>query len=45
MLNEEIVKVGYANVMTIPPNVKYKDKFSRPYKEARERKRGLWNED
>ncbi len=26
MLNEEIVKAGYANVMTIPPNVKYKDR-------------------
>ncbi len=27
MLNEEIVKAGYANVMTIPPNVKYQDRF------------------
>ncbi len=27
MLNEEIVKAGYANVMTIPPNVKYQDSF------------------
>ncbi len=44
MLNEEIVKAGYANVMTIPPNVKYQDKFSRVYKEARENKRGLWQE-
>ena len=44
MLNEEIVKAGYANVMTIPPNVKYQDKFSRAYKEAREKKRGLWQE-
>ncbi len=45
MLNEEIVKAGYANVMTIPPNVKYQDRFLRAYKQARERKRGLWNED
>ncbi len=45
MLNEEIVKAGYANVMTIPPDVKYQDRFLRAYKEARERKRGLWNED
>ncbi len=44
MLNEEIVKAGYANVMTIPPNVKYKDKFLKAYKHARERKRGLWGE-
>ncbi len=42
MLNEEIVKAGYANVMTIPPNVKHKDKFLKAYKHARERKRGLW---
>ena len=42
MLNEEIVKAGYANVMTIPPNVKYKDRFLKAYKYARERKRGLW---
>ncbi len=32
MLNEEIVKAGYANVMTIPPNVKYQDRFLRAYK-------------
>ncbi len=42
MLNEEIVKAGYANIMTIPPNVKYQDRFLRAYKEARERERGLW---
>ncbi len=42
MLNEEIVKAGYANVMTIPPNVKYKNKFLVAYKQARERKKGLW---
>ncbi len=44
MLNEEIVKAGYANVMTIPPNVKYQDRFLKAYKHARERKRGLWGE-
>jgi len=42
MLNEEIVKAGYAVIMTIPPNVKYKDRFLRAYKQARERKGGLW---
>ena len=42
MLNEEIVKAGYANVMTIPPNVKYKDRFIGAYQEAEEDKRGLW---
>jgi micrococcal nuclease len=42
MLNEEIVKAGYANLLTIPPNVKYKDRFLEAYREAREGKRGLW---
>jgi micrococcal nuclease len=44
MLNEEIVKAGYANVMTVPPNVKYKDIFLKAYQVARESKRGLWEE-
>jgi len=44
MLNEEIVKAGYANVMTVPPNVKYKDRFLKAYQEAREGKKGLWEE-
>ncbi len=42
MLNKEIVKAGYATVMTIPPNVKYQDRFLKAYKEARDNKRGLW---
>ncbi len=42
MLNEEIVKAGYANLLTIPPNVKYQEKFLTVYKEARENQRGLW---
>ena len=42
MLNEEIVKAGYASVLTYPPNVKYQEKFLKGYKEAREAKKGLW---
>ncbi len=42
MLNEEIVKAGYANVMTVPPNVKYEDRFLEAYQKAMEEKRGLW---
>ncbi len=42
MLNEEIVKAGYAIIMTIPPNVKYKDRLLEAYQEAEEDKRGLW---
>ena len=44
MLNEEIVKAGYASLMTIPPNVKYQDKFLEAYREARENNRGLWGD-
>jgi len=41
-VNGEIVKQGYASLMTIPPNVKYADLFLKLYQEAREDKRGLW---
>ncbi|MCX5697962.1 MAG: thermonuclease family protein [Candidatus Omnitrophica bacterium] len=41
-VNAEIVKQGFANLMTIPPNVKYADLFLRLYREARDDKRGLW---
>jgi len=44
MLNEEIVKAGYANVKAIPPNVKYKDRFLNAFKYAKEAERGLWEE-
>ena len=41
-VNAEIVKQGYASLMTYPPNVKYVDLFQKLYKEARENNRGLW---
>jgi len=41
-VNAEIVKQGFANLMTIPPNVKYADFFLKLYQEARENNRGLW---
>ncbi|MDD4953462.1 MAG: thermonuclease family protein [Candidatus Omnitrophica bacterium] len=41
-VNAEIVKQGYASLMTIPPNNKYADLFLKLYQEARENKRGLW---
>jgi len=43
-LNAEIVKQGYASLMTYPPNVKYADDFVKLYREARENNRGLWKE-
>jgi micrococcal nuclease len=42
MLNLEMVKDGYASLLTIPPNVKYKNDFRKAYTEAREAKKGLW---
>jgi len=41
-VNAEIVRQGYASLMTYPPNVKYADLFAKLYKEARENNRGLW---
>lgn len=41
-VNAEIVKQGYASLMTYPPNVKYADEFLGLYQQARENKRGLW---
>src|SRR5690606_13818459 len=43
-VNAEMVKNGYAMVMTIPPNVKFADKFVQLEREARESKKGLWRE-
>jgi micrococcal nuclease len=43
-VNAEILKQGYASLMTIPPNVKYADSFVKLFREAREDKRGLWSE-
>ncbi|MFH1441379.1 MAG: thermonuclease family protein, partial [Candidatus Omnitrophota bacterium] len=39
-VNAEIVKQGYASLMTIPPNVKYADLFLELYQEARDNQRG-----
>jgi len=44
MLNEEIVKAGYANIMTYPPNVRYQDRFVRAYREAIDSRRGLYRD-
>ena len=44
-VNAEIIRQGYASLMTIPPNVKYADLFHKLYQEAKENKRGLWSED
>ena len=41
-VNAELVRQGYAQTLTIPPNVKYTDLFLKYQREAREGNRGLW---
>lgn len=42
MVNLKLVRLGYANVYTLPPNVKYKDQLLSAEREAREAERGFW---
>jgi micrococcal nuclease len=41
-LNEELIKQGFATIMTVQPNSKYADHFYKLQVEARENNRGLW---
>ncbi|MBI1959327.1 MAG: thermonuclease family protein [Candidatus Rokubacteria bacterium] len=42
MVNAELLRLGYAQVMTIPPNVRYASAFLTLQRQAREANRGLW---
>jgi micrococcal nuclease len=42
MLNEAIVRAGYAQPATFPPNVRYQDLFLEAARDARKHGRGLW---
>ena len=42
MVNAELVSRGYAQVMTVPPNVRYQDRFLKLQRDARAAGRGLW---
>lgn len=42
LVNAELLREGFAQPMTIPPNVKYAELFRRLTREARENRRGLW---
>jgi micrococcal nuclease len=42
MYNAVLVREGYAQLMTIPPNVKYTDLFVRLQHQAHEQNKGLW---
>lgn len=41
-VNAELVRMGYAQVSTFPPDVRYQDLFLELQREAREAERGLW---
>ncbi|MBI3323170.1 MAG: thermonuclease family protein [Candidatus Omnitrophica bacterium] len=42
MVNAALLEEGYAQLLTIPPNVKYAEPFRRFVQEARAAHRGLW---
>lgn len=44
MINEVLVKEGYAVAISYPPDVKYQDLFRHAETEAREQLRGLWSD-
>jgi micrococcal nuclease len=43
-LNAHLIEIGYAQLMTVPPNVKYVDTFLALQTKARETRQGLWKE-
>lgn len=43
LVNEVLVKEGYAQVYTYPPDVKYQDRIMAAQQEARDNNRGLWS--
>lgn len=42
LVNEWLVRNGYAQVATYPPNVRYVDRFLEAQRQARQGERGLW---
>lgn len=45
MFNAELLLAGLAQVMTVPPNVKYADFFLKLQAEARKAEKGLWRRE
>ncbi|HLO60271.1 MAG TPA: thermonuclease family protein [Bacteroidales bacterium] len=41
-VNAELIRQGYATVLTVPPNVKYADEFVKLQRKARRSGRGMW---
>ena len=45
MYNKLLLEEGFAKVATYPPNVKYVEDFTKIQKEARENKKGMWQDE
>lgn len=43
LVNEALVRQGWAMLYTVPPNVKYVERLTRAQKKARAERAGLWN--
>jgi micrococcal nuclease len=43
-VNAKLIEEGYAQVMTVPPNVKYSDLFIKLERQARQAGKGLWKD-
>ena len=41
-VNQELVRLGYARTLTIPPNVRHAARLAQLARVARDRRRGLW---
>lgn len=41
-VNDYLIREGYAQVLTIPPDIKYSEQFLEAQRKAREQKKGLW---
>jgi len=44
LINEVLVREGYANSSTYPPDIIYQDRFNNAEQEAREKEVGLWSD-
>jgi len=42
LINEVMVREGYASVYTFPPNVKYVERFINAQREAQREEKGIW---
>ena len=44
MINERMIRDGYAYPLTVPPNVAHAKRFKELYQQARSRRSGLWGD-